>query len=640
MKSIKYILVYSVLLINFTGFGQYGRQKKADNLFNKFSFVNAAESYKTLIENDYNTDYSIRQLADCYAYMRNPDSAAVYYKKAVENNNVPIEYYYKYAQALRGIKDYKASRIWLKKFEVAGGTLNNNQFAKDIDFINSIFNAKPQYVIKPVNFNSKFSDFGAYEYDNKIYFTSSRNEGVSTKHIYGWDGQPFLDVYVKDKNSKDSIVNNKYKIKGKVNSIYHDGPVTITNDGKTMYFSRNNFNNNVLEKDKKGISNLKIYKATLINDAWTNIEELPFNSDDYSMGHPALNSDGTKLYFASDMPGSIGGSDIYYVYINSNGTFGKPQNLGNVVNTKKNEVFPFINNEGILFFSSDGHPGLGLLDVFATLSDKNDTIVSVLNLGVPVNSSKDDFSFFMSADGVNGYFASNREGGVGSDDIYAYERILPLQIEGIVTDAINKKPIINATITLLDAGGNKIADALTDGDGHYEINIDRDSDYKIVIHESKYNDDAKLVTSKNIDKTTRSIIADFSLNPILDIETIAELKTIYFDFDKFNIRKDAELELYKIVNMMVNTYPTMIIKIESYADSRGTKIFNDWLSQQRAKSTFDYLVSKGVNPERILKYEGFGERKLINGCDGTIRCTEKEHQLNRRTEFIVIKMKQ
>ena len=179
MKSIKYILVYSVLLINFTGFGQYGRQKKADNLFNKFSFVNAAESYKTLIENDYNTDYSIRQLADCYAYMRNPDSAAVYYKKAVENNNVPIEYYYKYAQALRGIKDYKASRIWLKKFEVAGGTLNNNQFAKDIDFINSIFNAKPQYVIKPVNFNSKFSDFGAYEYDNKIYFHADPSLGTN-----------------------------------------------------------------------------------------------------------------------------------------------------------------------------------------------------------------------------------------------------------------------------------------------------------------------------------------------------------------------------------------------------------------------------------------------------------------------------
>ncbi|WP_339917877.1 OmpA family protein [Yeosuana marina] len=638
MKSKNYILIIIISLLNISVFAQYGKQKRADNLFNKFSFVAASVKYKELIDVNFNKDYAIRQLADCYAFMRNPDSSVVYYKKAVEQNNVPTEYLYKYSQALRGVKEYKESRLWMRKFEDAGGDIADAKLMKDANFVTTIFNAKPQYSLKKVNFNSKFSDFGAFEQGDKIYFTSSRDEGVSTKHIYGWDGQPFLDVYVKDKNDSVTPVNHKFKIKGDVNTIYHDGPVTISSDGKTMYFSRNNFNKNVLKKDKKGITNLKIYKATLVDSVWTNIEELPFNSDNYSTGHPALSSDGTKLYFASDMPGGFGGSDIYFSYINSDGTYGKPQNLGDIVNTKKNELFPFINNEGTLFFSSDGHPGIGLLDIFATTSDKNDNITNVINLGVPVNSSKDDFSFFMNSDGTSGYFASNRDGGVGSDDIYAYNRVLPLKLEGTVTDAINNKPIANATITLFDAAGMQIAEVQTDFNGHYEINIDRNADYKLLISDPKHASDAKLISSKNIDKATRSITADFSLNPVKDVVKLAELNTIYFDFDKYNIRKDAALELDKIVYMMTNTYPNMVIKIDSYADSRGTRVFNDWLSKKRAKATFDYLVSKGINPDRITKYQGFGEDDLVNGCDGSVPCTEQEHQLNRRTEFIVIKM--
>jgi len=638
MKSKKYIVIYIIVLINFTVFAQYGKQKKADNLFNKFSFVDASEVYKDLIENDFNKDYSVRQLADSYAYMRNPDSAVVYYKKAVEQNNVPLEYYYKYAQALRGNKEYKESRIWLKKFKDAGGTIDNDKFLKDADFITTIFNAKPQYFLKDVKFNSKYSDFGAYVHDGLTYFTSSRDEGVSTKHIYGWNKEPFLDIYVKTENENDSIVDHKSKIKGKVNSTYHDGPLTITNDGKTMYFSRNNYNKAGLAKDKAGFSNLKIYKASLINGIWDNIEELPFNNDEYSTGHPSLNSDNTKLYFASDMPGGIGGSDIYYVDIKSDGTIGMPQNLGSIVNTVENEVFPFINNEDVLFFSSNGHHGLGLLDIFATIKDKNDIITSVLNVGIPVNSNKDDFSFFMSEDGTSGYFASNRDGGVGSDDIYAYNRVLPLKVEGTVTDLINNKPVEHAKITLFDANNNQIAYLETDKNGHYEINIDRDTDYKIIGSQTKYVDDSKTFTSKNLPKTTTSITADLSLNPVQDIIILAELNTIYFDFEKYNIRDDASLELDKIVNMMQNDYPEMVIKIEAHTDSRGSTEFNDWLSQARAISTYDYLISKGIDNSRITKYEGFGERRLLNGCDGSITCEEKDHQLNRRTEFIVIQM--
>ena len=639
MKLKNYILTGFALLISIVAFAQYGSQKKADNLFNKFSFVNAAEVYHELIDKNYNADYATRQLANSYAFMRNPDSAVVYYKKVVEQENIPIEYYYNYAQALRGVKDYKTSRKWLRKFKKAGGKIDDNRFLKDNDFINAIFNAKQQYFLTDVNFNSKYADFGAYEHKGTIYFASSRDEGVSSKHIYGWNGEPFLDIYTTS-NRTDSIVNHKAKLKGNINSIYHEGPITITKDGKTMYFSRNDYNKSTLGNDQNGITNLKIYKASLIEGEWINVEELSFNNDAYSNAHPALNHDETKLYFASDIPGGNGGSDIYYVNINDDGTFGTPQNAGKIINTNKNERFPFINSEGTLFFASDGHPGLGMLDIFGTVSDEDNNVINVLNLGVPVNSSKDDFSFFMNEDGLSGFFASNRDGGVGSDDIYAYDRISQLIIEGTVVEANTNTPLPNALVTLLDPNGRKIADLITDKAGRYEINIDRDADYIIDTKKENYVENKQNITSKGIKNSVTKLTTNITLEPVaLEDIPIEELYPIYFDFNKYNIRKDGTVELDRIVNLMMNVYPNMVIKIESHTDSRGTSTYNDMLSQERAKATYEYLVKNGVDPSRITEYKGYGEQKLANECDGTVNCTESQHQLNRRTQFIVVKMK-
>ncbi|MFD1161948.1 OmpA family protein [Hwangdonia seohaensis] len=638
MKLKNHMLTYVILALSFTASAQYGSQKKADNLFNKFSFVSAAKVYHHLIEKDFNAQYATRQLADSYAFMRNPDSAVVYYQKAVQQENIPIEYYYNYAQALRGIKDYKTSRTWLKRFKEAGGVIKKDKYLKDSDFITSIYNNKQQYFLADVNFNSKYSDFGAFEKDGIIYFASSKDLGVSTKHVYGWNEEPFLDIYTTG-NRSDSIVNHKSKIKGDINSVYHDGPLTISKDGKTMYFSRNDLNKNVLGKDDEGVTHLNIYKATLVDGKWTNVEALGFNSNSYSNGHPALNKDDTKLYFTSDKPGGFGGSDIYYVDINADGTFGTPQNLGNIINTDKNEMFPFVNSENALFFSSDGHPGLGMLDIFGTVSDENNQIKSVINLGVPVNSSKDDFSFFMNDDGLSGFFASNRAGGVGGDDIYAYDRIPQLKIEGTITDATTNAPVPNAVVTLMDSNDNKIADLQTDENGHFEINIDRDTDYKLNTKKDNYIDDSRMVTTKGIANSVTRIKANFVLNPVTKKELpITELYPIYFDFNKYDIRRDGTAELDRIVNLMMNKYPNMVIKIESHTDSRGPSEYNDKLSKERANATYKYLIAHGVDASRITEYNGFGERKLTNDCDGTKNCTEAQHELNRRTQFIVVKM--
>ncbi|TXE15233.1 OmpA family protein [Seonamhaeicola algicola] len=636
MKLKTYIFNAFAILITINAFAQYGAQKKADNLFNTFSFANATEVYHKLIEKNFNTEYATRQLADSYAYMRNADSAVVYYEKVVKQNNAPTEYLYKYAQVLRAVGKYNEARTYLQKFKQAGGTINTNTLNTDKDFLNTIFNAKQQYFLKDVKFNSKYSDFGAYQNNGTIYFTSSRTVGASTKHVYGWDNEPFLDIYTTN-SITDSIVNNKSKLKGKVNSVYHDGPVTITKNGKTMYFSRTSFKKNKLDKDNNGTSNLKIYKATLDNGSWTNIEELSFNNNAYSNAHPALNHDETKLYFASDMPGGIGGSDIYYVEILENGTYSKPVNLGNTINTEKNERFPFVNSEGTLFFASDGHPGLGMLDIFAAVKNSNNS-TNIVNLGIPVNSSKDDFSFFMNENGLTGFFASNRHGGVGGDDIYAFDRIPQLILKGHITDASTNTPVINAKVILKDYNGHKIAELTTDENGNYEINVDRDTDYMVEVTKDNFIDNATKVSTKNIEKSTTTITNNVSLQPVPIKETpsLGNLNTIYFDFNASNIRKDSSEELDKIAEIMLIKFPNIDIKIESHTDSRGPSSYNKVLSQKRANATFNYLVSKGVPANRIKEYTGYGEEQLVNNCNNTTKCNEAEHQLNRRTQFIII----
>jgi outer membrane protein OmpA-like peptidoglycan-associated protein len=642
MKLKNYITTGIILHIALCAFAQKDMQKKADKLFNNFAFVQATKAYHELIDNGINTDYATRKLADSYAFLRNPDSAVVYYAKAVKQINVPTEYYYNYSQALRGVKKYEESRVWMKRFKEAGGNIEEQIYLNDSAFLNSIFSAKKQYFLKTVNYNSKYSDFGALEHNGKIYFTSSRDEGALKKHLNGWDEEPFLNIYSKDKNSKDSLIGNKFKIQGHVNSVYHDGPNTISKDGKTMYFSRTDFIKNILGRNNQGISNLKIYKASLINDQWTNIEELPFNSNNYSNGHPALSPDETKLFFASDRPGGFGGSDIYYVDI-INGKYGKPKNLGSIVNTRHNERFPFINGEGSLFFASDGHPGLGMLDIFGTVADSNSTIINVINLGTPINSSKDDFSFFMSEDGLSGYFASNRKGGVGSDDIYAFDRIPLLTLEGTVYDELSQNPISNAKVTLLNENDFKIATLETNENGLFNINIDRDANFSIKINKEGHAEFSKKISSKNIDIKQNAISMSFTLSPNNEDKTISaipdsiELSPIFFNFNSSEIRNEDIQVLDNLIHIMINEYPNMKISIASFTDARGPASYNYKLSQMRAFTTYNYLVNNGISPERIIEYKGFGEEHIGNGCNSTKKCTEAQHQANRRTSFKVIK---
>ncbi len=623
MKKFYYLILLLFIGNSFAVSAQTSKQKKADRLYNDLAYFEAVEVYKDLIENEYNTNYNSLKLGDSYMKLRSPENAVFYYGDAINSENVKPEYYFKYAQALRGVKRYDESREWLKKYRDSGIA------SEDVDamLLKNIedFKITDDYTLETVNFNSEYSDFGAFEKDDIIYFVSARDEGMSRKSkVYSWNGEPFLDVYqLKGENITP--------VPGDVNTILHDGPISITKDGKYMYFTRNNFlNNKKGKRDSEKTNNLKIYRATNSNGTWTNVVELPFNSDSYSVGHPDLSPDEKTLYFASDMPGGLGGTDIYKAEILGDNMYGVPKNMGSVINTSLDESFPFVTEYNVLYFSSNGHLGLGLMDIFK--SDLAVMNIEVENLGAPVNSNLDDFSFFLKNGTNTGYFASNRNG--TSDDIYGFNLLNPLILKGQVTDKVNLKPIPQTTISLLNENNEQIAFLETDEDGNYETEINRDSEYPIEARKIEYEVNTGTVNSFNtLDK--EELIYNIQLDPIQDVDYLAEINNIYFDFDKSNIRADAATELDKLVDLMKNKYPELVIEIGSHTDIRGSNQYNEALAKRRAKATYDYLISQGIAAGRINDYKGFGESQPEIKCE---RCSKEEHQLNRRSIFSVVKM--
>lgn len=598
---------------------QSGKQKKADRLYDDFAYLEATELYKELIEKEYNVTYNSKKLGDTYMMLRSPENAVHYYGDIIEDTTVSPEYYYKYAQALRGTKRYDESREWLRKYLESGRGSEEIQTMLTKDE----YKSKATYKLQPSEFNTEVSDFGVFVKEDKVYFVSARaqDDGVKEK-TYSWNGEPFLDIYVMDMTT--GTVN---PIEGEINTKLHDGPAVISPDGNTIYFTRNNYmGKKEGKRDKDKVNHLKLYSATASEDGWAEVKELAFNSNDYSVGHPSLSPDGKTLYFTSDMSGGIGGTDIYKVAIDENGNFGTPENLGEPVNTEFDESFPFMDSDGTLYFSSNGHAGLGLFDIFK-LEDG-----TIENLGEPVNSSMDDFAYFQVADSKQGYISTNRGG--GSDDIYVFNKLNPLVLKGQVTDAVNGNPISAATVRLMDETGEQIAFLETDSEGNYQTGIDRDKTFPVEAKEIEYEAfEGQVSTMDSDDKD--EIIYDIQLSPVKDVEYLAEIENIYFDFDKSNIRPDAADELDKLIELMKNEYPELVIEIGSHTDRRGSNAYNQKLAERRAQSTRDYMVENGIAPERIIEFKGYGETEPAIDCD---RCSEQDHQLNRRSMFKVVKM--
>ena len=614
------------------------QKKLADKFFGNYAYVKATELYEEAVRKGDSSEHVLTRLGDCYYNNSKSKQAALWYGKAVHKyNKINPEYIFKYIQSLRSIKDYKEADKWLVKFkEIQGGDSRVKDFdANNLDLYEDLASTENVVVkIENMPFNTEFSDFGGYIANGMLYFASARDTQV--KKRYGWNDEPFLDIYqvmVTDNDGEVEYSDADFINSPKINTPYHEASVAITNDGNTMYFTRDNVDRrNKLDYDRKGTSHLKLYKATLENEKWTNVVELPFNDKYFSNGHPALSPDNKILYFVSDRDGGYGQTDIYEVDILEDGKYSEPRNLGPNVNTEGREMFPFVSKDNALFFSSDGYLNLGLLDIYKS-NVLNDSNAEPQNLGAPYNSGYDDFAFYMNESSKTGYFSSNRPGGKGSDDIYAFNaEPCKQKIEGVARNAKTNELLTNVEVKLISKSGKIISTVMTSETGAYTFDADCDKNYTVVGSKKDYKDALKEVATNF--ENGKVYNTDLYLTPLIDANQIV-INPIFFDFDKWNIRTDAQYELENIVDVM-REHPSMVIKIESHTDSRGSDNYNMKLSDRRAKSTRDYILSRGIASERIESAIGYGESQLLNKCSNGVKCTPDEHQLNRRSYFYIL----
>ncbi|MDQ6471705.1 OmpA family protein [Flavobacterium sp. LHD-80] len=656
-KKIKNAFVLLIICIMNIGTIQAQDKKldKANEAYGKFAFVEAAKLYEELITKGNNSIEAYTKLGDCYYYNGKYPEAVKCYSRMISSSNVDAEYFFRYAQALNNSQQYKESEEIMKKYYAKSGKKDLSENWNEAKLMADIQKQSGRYTIKSLEINTPFSDFGTAFYDkNKIVYASAKDTGIIIKRKHSWNEKSFLKLYSADV-TVDGGLQNPVLLKGDVNTRYHQSTPAITKDGKVMFFTRNNYAEGKLGTDKDGITFLKIYRAENIDGEWKNVKELisPINGDGFSSAHPALNANETELYFASDRNNKFGNSDLYVVSLKPGGIVGNDvKKLGDEINTLGRETYPYVDASGILYFSSDGHPGLGGLDVYAALKDENG-LYHVINLGDGVNTASDDFAYGIQDDTKKGYFSSNRN---GNDDIYGFIENRPLDfgvkplIYGTLRDFTTGTPIEGIAIGVYNSANEKVATGYSDKDGKYLINLEPFKDYKLTYIKPGLTEIIqKTLPLKQAEKREYSFNFFKEVEVIVDQEKVViqdgddltkklKLGPIYFDFNGYKIRESSKSELNKVLEVM-KAYPQISVKVNSHTDSRGKDDFNMKLSENRAKSTVAYLVEHGISAER-LKGEGFGETRLINKCSNGVKCSEKEHELNRRSEFIVTLTKQ
>ncbi|HEX8269549.1 MAG TPA: OmpA family protein [Flavobacterium sp.] len=623
-----YIYILFLLTGAFSGYGQKVSQKNADLLFAKKSYVKAAEQYEQVEENK----QVLMNLGDCYYFNGQMiDAGRVYGKLFLSyNSGLDPEYFFKYAHALMGTTNYKKADSVMALY---------NKYPVDTPkFIRNLINNIPyNYLLQPMAKNTSNGDFGMSFFREKVVFASLRNGKGET---FGWNDKPYLDLFsatISDQN----LLTEVEAFPATINTKTHESSATFSADGKIMYFNRTNEKQVKVGEEK--VANIKIFKAEFIGDKWENVTEVPFNSDTYSVEHPALTKDGKQLYFASDMPGSLGSFDIYVVDINEDGTYGIPKNLGETINSIHREQFPTISDDGtLLYFASDGHQGIGGLDIF--MSKLYDGVwAKPLNLGETINSGMDDFGYAVDEKTDRGYLSSNRK---GSDNLYSFQRLENenrFVVEGDVKDKNTKEPLPGTTVTLFDEDGKLVGQMVVGAKADYLFNTEPYKKYRIQAVRDFYIPHSEEFTTNEDGKVRYAI--ELFVECYDDAEEIITkrqdgriqivLENIYFDLNKWEIKPEAARVLDVLYDLLVK-YPEMEIELGAHTDSRATATYNLMLSDRRAAATMDYIISRGIDGKR-MKSKGYGEAVPLIPCDSGLSCTEAEHSINRRCEFIITK---
>ncbi len=609
--------------------GQKISEKQANSLFAKKSYLRAAAMYEQLKP----TQKVLQNMGDSYynnAMMKDAVKAygRLFVNFEIGKDSINPEFLFKYSHALMGTNNYaKADSVMGVYY---GFPINTPKFIANLKT-----NVPYNYTIQLMAKNTSNGDFGISFYGDKVAFASYRD---SKKGQYNWNEKPYLDLFSASVNDKGLLVGIE-PFPETINTKTHESSATFSADGKIMYFNRTN--DKRVEVGDEKFASVKIFKAEFEGGKWTNVKPLPFTSDTYSTEHPVLRKDGKKLYFSSDMPGSVGSFDIYEVDVNEDGTFGTPINMGSTINTIHREQFPHISDDGnILYFASDGHPGMGGLDIFLSKS-YDGVFAKPMNLGETINSSADDFGYVVNEKTNSGYLASNRK---GSDNLYSFKRVeneSRYLVEGEVKDKNTKDLLPGTTVTLYDEKDKLIGQLVVGELADYAFTTEPNKKYRIeavkdfyIPHSEEFqtNEDGKLRYTIELFMECYDD-AEEVITKRTDGKVQIVLENIYFDLNKSDIKPDAARILNVLLDLL-NKYPEMEIELGAHTDSRASDMYNMLLSNRRAAATLEYLVKNGINRKR-LKSKGYGETMPLIKCGAG--CTEQQHSINRRCEFIITK---
>jgi outer membrane protein OmpA-like peptidoglycan-associated protein len=643
----------------FTATAQVKLVKEANLHYKNLEYHTAALQYEQYLKTKQDNVAEIR-LAECYYHMNHFPQAGRLYSKAIQYQQITDVNLLQYAHILKHNQDLAGARKMFSQYLAKHPTdaAAKNEL-RSCDSIESYNRYSYQYIVNEAPFNSKLSDFSPVFYKDGIVFCSERSKVSNPAVVSQWTGHAYLDLYLTKMTSQEEPIasskglgpsvdlNAKRKVEftepislsSELNSTYNEGPACFTSDGNTIYFTRNmTGKKNKLEAGKESVNNFEIYSSSFYKGSWSQPELLNIDNKNYSVGHPALSKDERRLYFVSDMPGGFGGTDIYYTEHDC-GKWSAPVNAGAIINTSENEMFPVIhvdaNGNELLYFSSEGHPGMGGLDLYYSVVKSRSQFESPVHLNAPLNSTSDDFGIIFSAGGNEGYFSSNRGQEDGSDKILTFKKYMPeFFVEVTIYKKGTKQTLDNTLVHISDLTHNKQETVTTDKNGKVFRQIDQNS--TLLVKARKDNFFASEGTVNNLDKVfTDTVRVALELDPIV-INKPIRLDNIYYDYDKWVIRKDATPALDKLVKIMKEN-PGIHVELSSHTDSRGKDAYNMKLSQKRAESAVEYIVSQGIAIARIYA-RGYGESVLLNHCKNGVKCSEEEHQLNRRTEFKVVKI--
>ena len=645
-KVFQYLMTSAMLLTPFQlvkAQEQPGLREKANQHYVSSRYVKAASIYFKLADSKKPRLSDLERLADCYLKMGDYEAAESWYARIIAFPDSKAENLISYGTALKFNSRYSEAKEALRKYAEKSG--DAKRVANELAGCDSalVWMSKPSShkLRNESAVNTAFAEFGVFPIGNKIYYVAEPDNGL-LKQKDGRTGNPFLRIYTADRNSDQTLTAKLIDKSGFNNVAYHVGPIISNKKGNVLYITRT-YPGKAGEQSKEQqlnlrTKNLELYLYTANNDEYS-ASPFPYNNvKQYSVGHAALSGDEQTLYFVSDMPGGSGGTDIWYSELQSDGKWAQPKNAGPEINTPGDELFPFIGADGILYYSSNGLPGMGGLDIFAAKGAKKEWS-KPLNLKYPVNSAADDFAFVTTnspVDGPVGYLSSNRKGGVGDDDIYSFGAVKPKMILALQGGTVNKKtagPLSEVAVSLYAGDRRLQAKQNSKADGGFFFELERETAYTVLGQKAGFYSDSVSVSTKGLVQSD-TLKVSLRLDPLFERGKTIALQNIHYDFDKDNIRKDAATILDELVRIMRDN-PTLEIELASHTDSRGIDRYNLDLSQRRAGSVVNYLVGRGISRTRLTA-KGYGATQLLNRCAQGVQCSAEEHQVNRRTEFKVL----